>query len=280
MQILITGGSGFLGKAITQHLSLEEGHEVVSYDRATHPEMDILNRENLMANVYGMDTVIHLAGVLGTDELFDNPQDAIDTNITGTLNVLDACVEHGADYVGITMPQVFPSIYTATKVAATRLASAYHHTHGVGVCHVRAYNAFGPNQHHGPNHPRKIIPAFSVEGWSNKPMIIWGDGHQTVDLISTRELSRIFASAIYVTDDSTIDGGTGIQWDVEGVASYVAERTGSTAGFDFRPMRRGEKPTTIGANGEGWQHLNHIPRFHLEELDEAIDSYKNHPLVG
>lgn len=279
MRILITGGSGFLGTAIADFLR-EYGHEVFSYDRSGSPKNDVRDRLTTIDAVHGFNTVIHLAGILGTDELFDNPQDAVDVNITGTLNVLDACVEHGADYVGITMPQVFPSIYTATKIAATKLATAYHHTHGIGVCHVRAYNAFGPNQHHGPGHPRKIIPAFSIEGWSNKPLVIWGDGEQTVDLISTRSLAHIFKDAIWVTDDSTIDGGTGVQWSVNDVASYVIERTGSTAGVEHRPMRRGETPTRIGASGEGWFHLTECPRFNLIELDQAIESYKDHPLVG
>lgn len=277
MNVLITGGSGFIGRAVRAALE-DSGHEVDTYDRVEGK--DILNRDLLMESVEEIETVIHLAGVLGTDELFDSPQTAVDVNITGTLNVLDACVEHGASYVGITMPQVFPSIYTATKIASTKIATAYHHTHGLGVCHVRAYNGFGPGQAHGPGHPRKIIPAFAVEAWSNKPITIWGDGTQTVDLISTNELAEIFQAAVWVTDDSTIDGGTGFQWTVNEVANYVIEITGSTAGVEHRPMRRGEIPTKIGATGEGWHHLDALPKFWLDELDEAIHSYKNHPLVG
>ena len=279
MNILITGGSGFIGRSVQKAL-IGAGHEVDTYDRVDG--YDILNRAALMGRVANVDTVIHLAGVLGTDELFDNPYTAVDVNITGTLNVLDACVEHGADYVGITMPQVFPSIYTATKIAATKLATAYHHTHGVGVCHVRAYNAFGPGQAHGPGHPRKIIPAFSVEAWSGEPLIVWGDGTQTVDLISTNELANIFSEAIWVTDDSVIDGGTGHQWTVNEVAEYVIQVTGSRSKIEHRPMRRGELPTKIGATGEGWYHLVDLPKFWLGELDDAIYSYRNHPstIVG
>lgn len=277
VNILITGGGGFIGRAVQKVLA-NEGHEVATYDRVDG--MDILNRDDIIEAVAEVDTVIHLAGVLGTDELFDDPYTAVDVNITGTLNVLDACVEHGANYVGITMPQVFPSIYTATKIASTKLATAYHHTHGLGVCHVRAYNAFGPGQAHGQGHPRKIIPAFSVEAWSGKPLIIWGDGTQTVDLISTNELAQIFSSAIWVTDDSTIDGGTGHQWTVNEVAKYVIQVTQSRSRLTHLPMRRGEIPTKIGATGEGWYHLEEMPRFWISELDEAILSYKNHPLVG
>lgn len=278
MNILITGGSGFLGRAITANL-IQLSHDVDVFDRVNGN--DILDRDALMNAVRSIHVVIHLAGVLGTDELFDNPQDAIDVNITGTLNVLDACVENGASYVGITMPQVFPSIYTATKIAATKIATAYHHTHGLPVCHVRAYNAFGPGQAHGPGHPRKIIPAFSVEGWSNKPLKIWGDGTQTVDLISASELAKVFAeAAIWIRDDSTIDGGTGFQWTVNEVAQYVIDVTGSTAGVEHLPMRRGEIPTKLGATCQGWMHLEEAPRLWMNELEDTIVSYKDHKCVS
>jgi hypothetical protein len=96
-------------------------------------------------------------------------------------------------------------VYTATKVAATRLASAYHHTHGLPVSHVRAFNAFGPGQAHGPGHPQKIIPTFAVEAWAGRPIPIWGDGNQTVDLIHTSDLARMLVDAIDHGDDVTFD---------------------------------------------------------------------------
>lgn len=276
MKILITGGRGFIGTAV-QHALLEVGHTVTPFDR--RDGYDIMNRAALISSVNGYDTVIHLAGVLGTDELFDDPYTAVDVNITGTLNVLDACVENGASYVGITMPQVFPSIYTATKVAATRLASAYHHTHGLPVCHVRAFNAFGPGQAHGPGHPRKIIPALSVEAWSGAPLIIWGDGEQTVDLISASELAQIFLDAIHVQDDSTIDGGTGIKWTVNEVARFIQQETEWKSTVEHRLMRRGEVPTQLVATGEGWEHLTFKPKLFMDDLIETIHSYRDHPLV-
>lgn len=279
MRILVTGGSGFLGTAVCQALE-EDGYEVDVFDISLNPEDDITEHMRVNQRVRGCEAVVHLAGLLGTDELFDSPYDAVDVNVTGTLNVLDACVDHGAQIVGISMPDVFPSIYTSTRTCARNLITAYHHAHGLPTAHVQAFNVFGPGQKHGPGHPRKIIPAFAVEGWSNKPMIVWGDGEQTVDLISSKEIGKIFRDALIVTDDSTIDGGTGHQWTVNEVAAYVIERTGSTAGIEYRPMRRGEVASKIGARGQGWFHLTECPRFNLIELDQAIESYKDHPLVG
>jgi UDP-glucose 4-epimerase len=271
MIVAVTGGHGFIGSHVVRHL-MGQGHgvQILGLENG----FDIRKPVEIEA-----DAVIHLAGVLGTHELFDSVHEAIDVNIHGTVHVLDACVRAKAAYVGITMPQVFPSVYTATKVAATRLATAYHHTYGLPVSHVRAFNAFGPGQAHGPGHPQKIIPTFAVEAFAGRPIPIWGDGSQTVDLIHTSDLARILSDAVGIGDDITIDGGSGVPFTVNEVASMVLEMTGSDAGVKYLPMRRGEVPTHIVAEGENWDRLNWEPGFHRQDLVETVFSYLSHPLV-
>src|SRR3990170_3281413 len=177
MRIAVTGGSGFLGRAAVQAAD-DAGHDVWSFDR---PEKhDVLGSLDALSDA---DAVVHLAGVLGTSELFDTPETAIDVNIKGTLRVLQWCRDNGAAYVGITMPPVFPPVYTATKVCSQRLATAWHQAFGVRVSHVRAFNAYGSHQAHGTGHPQKIVPTFATEAWAGRPIPVWGDGEQTVDLV-------------------------------------------------------------------------------------------------
>jgi UDP-glucose 4-epimerase len=185
--------------------------------------------------------------VLGTHELFDAPQLAIDINVTGTLNVLNACVTNDARYVGISMPPVFPSIYTATKLAAVRLASAYHHSHGLPVSHVRAFNAYGPGQKFGAGHPQKIVPTFATKAWASEPIPIWGDGFQTVDLVHVDQLAAVLVKAMKYGDDRTLEGGTGVAHTVNDVAQMVIALTSSSTAIEYLPMRRGEVPTHIVA---------------------------------
>lgn len=273
MNVLVTGGSGFIGSAVVRTLK-DAGHYVRIFDRTAG--LDVRDRMDVALAVREMDAVIHLAGILGTDELFDDVDNAVDINIKGSINVLNACKGTGAKYIGITMLPVFPSIYTATKVSAGRFATAYHHTHNVPVTHVRAFNVFGSGQAHGEGHPRKIIPAFSVEGWRNEPLIIWGDGEQMVDLISAQDVANVFLDALYLAgEDETIDAGTGVGWTVNEVAQFVLDITGSTAGVQHLPMRRGEIPTKVVSEGEGWEHLDVAPQFDELALIKAICSYKD-----
>lgn len=276
MKIVVTGGRGFIGAATCSELR-NRGHEVMATD-INGGGLDVRNAEAMELVVAGHDAVIHLAGVLGTHELFDTPRLAYDVNVKGTLNVLEACRIHGAGYVGITMPQVFPSIYTATKVAQTRLASAYNYNHGVPVCHVRAFNAFGPDQHHGEGHPQKIVPAFAVNSWSKLPMPIWGDGEQGVDLIHVDDVAKVLADAVGFGDDVTIDAGTGQRFSVNEVARMVGDVTGCHD-VEYLPMRRGEKPTQIVAEGEGWDLIGWRPEFRLADLAQTVDAYASHPDV-
>ena len=269
MKIAVTGGSGFIGAAVVARLHAL-GHEVDVYDHQTG--WDVRDLEAMPS----ADAIIHMAGLLGTHELFDNVAEAIDVNVQGTANVLERARRHGAAYVGITLPAVFPSIYTATKLGAVGLERAYHHTYDVPVSRVRAFNAYGPGQKHGAGHPQKILPTFATEAWAGRPIPIWGDGEQTVDLVHTDDLARMLVDALDHGDDVTFDGGTGMATTVNEFARWVLDVTGSRAGVQHLPMRRGEVPTQIVATGEGWDRLTWRPRVDIGRLVEAVEWYRPH----
>lgn len=276
MKVLVTGSGGFIGSAVKSHL-IDQGHEPVPYDLTDGNNICDADRVRKVSE--SCDAVIHLAGVLGTHELFDTINLAIDVNIKGTVNVLEAALENDLRYVGISMPPVFKSIYTATKVCTGWIASGFHETFGLPVSHVRAYNAFGPGQHHGPGHPQKIIPTFAVETWAGRTVPVWGSGEQTVDLIHTSDLARMLAQAINFGDDEYFDGGTGKAFTVNQVVKMVADIVGVEPKIDYHPMRRGEKETDIVATGLGWEQLGWNPMFRYKQLEEAVHSYRDHPGV-
>jgi UDP-glucose 4-epimerase len=275
MRIIVTGGGGFIGRAAIK-AGEAAGHEMLSFDRSERHLYDITDRAAVFAhwNRFKPDHVIHLAGVLGTAELFDDPHTAVDVNVHGTLNVLEACRASGAGYTAITMPPVFPSVYTATKVCADRLATAWHKAHGLRTSHVVAFNAYGAGQKHGPGHPQKIIPTFATEAWAGRPIPIWGDGEQTVDLIDARDLGSMLVDATRFGDDQVFDGGTGYALTVNQVADYVNEVTGNTAGIRYLPMRKGETPTEIVAEGRGWDLIGWHPEMEWGWLRDAIGAYR------
>lgn len=262
--IIVTGGKGFIGKAVVKELEAR-GEEVFIADK----NYDIL--ENPLPEA---DGVIHLAGILGTAELFWEVDQAIDTNIKGTVRVLNSCIDNDMAFVGITMPQVWANVYQATKACSKILATAWHESFGVPVSHVRAFNAFGPDQKYGQNHPQKIIPTFASLAYMGQPIPIWGDGEQTVDLIHVDDIAKILVEALQFGDDITIDAGTQVELTVNEVANFVLQVTGSTAGIEYFDMRAGERPNTrLCATGENWDRLSFRPELNWNTLASVIESY-------
>jgi UDP-glucose 4-epimerase len=276
-RVAVTGGAGFIGAAVVEELK-RRGHHPVVIDRAHGQDVTSPGLGNWLR---GTEVVIHLAGVLGTAELFDKPEIAIDVNVKGALAVLQACRELDVRFVGIAMPECWPNVYQATKYCAKHLVSTWHTNFGVPVSHVRAFNAYGKGQKYGPGHPQKIVPTFASLAWRNRPIPIWGDGTQLVDLIHTDDLARLLVDAMSFGNDEVFDGGTGRPLTVQQVAEMILDITGSTAGIEYLPMRLGETATdSTYARGEGWPKLDWRPLFDYAKFVDAVVSYAPSPHEG
>ena len=277
-KIVVTGGSGLIGSGICHELR-SKGYTVREFDRTNSPADDITNKHAVQKALIGADTVIHLAGILGTSELLKTPADAALVNTYGTANVLEACMNEGTRFLGISMPDAFidTSIYTITKTAGISMAKAMHTALGLPVAHVRAFNAYGPGQHVGNTAPRKIVPAFACEAWLDRPLTVWGDGTQGVDLISTYELSRLFTTIVERGEfkGETYDGGSGVGRTVNEVAELVLEATKKDLPLNHLPMRLGETATDIRATGEGWESIGWKPSPFVGQLFyHTVESYR------
>lgn len=270
MKIAVTGGGGFIGAATIAY-GEARGHHMWRFDR--QDGNDIMGD---LSDLDSADRVIHLAGMLGTHELFDTPQEAVVTNVNGALRILQWCRETGAGYTGITMPDSsWANVYQATKLCAMRLATAWWKNFGVPVSHVRAFNAFGPGQKYGPGHPQKFIPTWSKQAWAGEALTIFGSGNQTVDMIHADDVARMLIEACFLDEDQIVDAGTGTAVTVNKVAEAVNRFTGNDAGVVHLPMRRGEEPeTNIISRGEGWELVGWRPELDWARVKETVDWYR------
>ena len=273
MRILITGGDGFIGKYV-QSRAKELGIEYDVFDIATDITADITDYKRLQDYMYDYDhdAIIHLAGLLGTHELWDAAEDAIDVNIKGALNIGRLALEHDAKLVSIEQPHIWYNVYEATKFAARRMLTGLHYDLGLQVEFVTAHNAFGPGQHHGEGHPQKILPTFSTKAWAGEPIPLWGDGEQKVNLVYAGDIAdKLITRAIHpaVFPQATYQGGSRELKTVKWVAEYVNRHAGSDAGTTSLGMRRGEQD---GAYPEPDDRYDY--QLNLAHLAATIDSYK------
>jgi len=259
MRVLVTGGAGFIGRAVCQEL-LNSLHEPVILDHRREfigwdvTLGDIRDATAVTEAVAHVDGVIHLAGILGTQETITNPRPAAETNILGGLNVLEACAQYGVPLVNIAVGNHFEqNTYSITKSTVERFTQMYGRDRGLKACSVRAYNAYGPGQAvaqpYGKSRVRKIIPSFVSRALHDQAIQVYGDGSQVMDMIFVEDVARCLVAAfegIGGLAGGVYQAGTGRRTTVAGIAkavqAEVMEQTGVTPKIEHLPMRPGETP--------------------------------------
>lgn len=156
MKILVTGGSGFLGSHIADALS-DAGHEVVILDRASSPWLrpnqkmivgSIQDAKAVNDAIAGCDVVFHLAAMADISDAMKSPREAIETNIMGTVELLEAARIHNLKrFVFASSIYVYSqqgSFYRTTKQACELLISDYHERFGLEFTILRFGSLYGP----------------------------------------------------------------------------------------------------------------------------------------
>jgi len=290
MRYLVTGSSGFIGSHLVEALQ-KEGHEVKGIDikspvfhDAPTELVDIADSKKVMDTITDVDFVFHLAGLLGTHELVNNSYQATVLNIGGTVNVLEACKKIGAKMILASKPNCWLNTYTITKVAAENFVKMYRREYGVKAAILKWFNVYGPRQ------PlmeeigyKKFIPHAIVDSLNGRPIEIYGNGGQTIDLIHTDDTVTALLAIANNWDECegrTFEAGCN-KISVNDVAEMLLGFTGSSAGVKRFPMRRGETEDTKIASDitalkkfTGW-----APKITLEDgLKDTINWYKNNKI--
>jgi len=259
VKVLVTGASGFIGQYVVENL-VARGIDVIAFDhKQVKAELagveqylgDVRDATAVQEAVAISDGVIHLSGVLGTAETIDNPMPAIETNTIGSLNVFDAVRRYKRRAVYITVGNYwFNNTYSITKTAAEQLAWMFNKEHKTEIAVVRALNAYGPRQKAEP--VRKIMPNFILPALQGRPITIYGDGEQVMDMIHVRDVAEVLVRALlvdhgryaytperYIDNKIKFEAGTGRITTVNDIAKVVLDQVGGGV-INHVPMRGGE----------------------------------------
>lgn len=220
MKLLVTGGAGFIGSAVVR-LAVSRGHEVVNLDAMTYAANEANVASVAQSNLYSFeqadirdraaldrifalhrpDAVMHLAAESHVDRSIDGPADFIETNITGTFNLLEAARTHWTRtgkpasfrFHHISTDEVFGSLgptgqftehtpydprspYSASKAASDHLVRAWAETYGLPVVLTNCSNNYGPF-----HFPEKLIPVTILNALHGRPIPVYGNGENIRD---------------------------------------------------------------------------------------------------
>jgi UDP-glucose 4-epimerase len=203
MRILVTGGSGFLGSHIVEDLT-QRGHTVISADLYPptnehqyfeHLFLDVCNFEALSDAVRGCDAIYNCAGIADLEIARLNPRKAIEVNILGTLNVIEAAYEQGVSrLLQASSVYVFSrhgSVYRTTKQAGENLVQDLCVSRNIGTTILRFGSLYGPRADAG-NAIRRLV----TQAVQENRMDFWGDGTEVREYIHIRDAASLAADAL------------------------------------------------------------------------------------
>lgn len=286
MRVLVTGGCGFIGTHVIEEL-VARGHTPTIFDRNPHEHDqgiflgDTRDEEAVRAAVYMSQGVIHLAGVLGTQETVNDPTTAAETNVLGGINVFKACRDMNVPGVYIAVGNHWMNNpYSISKSTAERFALMANKEWGTKIAVVRVLNAYGPGQKWEP--VRKLMPNLIRAALKGDEFPVYGDGTQIMDMIYVKDAARILVDALLLDHgvyDRPFEAGTGEKTTVWEICDEVYRQLGYLAPLvDYRPMRPGEEEKAIVVGDPSTLLPLHISVDELvslkDGLSETIPWYK------
>jgi UDP-glucose 4-epimerase len=267
LKALVTGGAGFIGSHVVDAL-VERGHDVLVFDNLTTGyranvspdarllEGDIRDAHAVLRAAHGAEAIFHLAASVGNKRGIENPTNDATINAVGTLNVLEAAritecrkvvySSSAAIYgetrtmpVDLEHPKRPLTPYAVSKLAGENYVLSYNELYGIdGVC-LRYFNVYGERQRFDAY--GNVLPIFATRAIAGENLIVHGDGMQTRDFVSVRDVAVANISAAETHGArGAFNVGSGVATTINDLAAMVVGLLGTSVGITHAPPRAGD----------------------------------------
>lgn len=311
MNILVTGGAGFIGSNLVRKL-LADGHSIVCldnfnsfYDPAIKEKNigefadcagfklvrgDILDRE-LLDHVFGkgrFDAIVHLAARAGVRPSIRTPELYVDVNVHGTLNMLEMARKHGVKrFVFASSSSVYGlnqapfredetisspvSPYAATKIAGESMCRVYSELYGINVVCLRFFTVYGPGQR-----PEMAIHKFTRLIDNDEPIDVYGSGHSKRDYTFVDDIVAGIGRCLDLDCGfEIVNLGNSHPTELIELIGLIEEKLGKKARLNFIEDQAGDVPVTFADVSKGAKLLGFKPEVSIfDGLDRFVEYYR------
>lgn len=298
---VITGGAGFIGSHIAEHL-VTEGHQVTILDSLrtgfeknlnglnVHFKIGDIRDENLVNElVQGASGIFHLAALVSVPESLLKIKECIDINTIGTINILEAAKNNPGCKVVLStsaanygdnpiLPKVETMLpepmtpYAITKLDGEYYLKMYQDQYNVPTVSLRYFNVFGPRQNPKSAYAA-AVPIFINKALQNQPITIYGDGLQTRDFIYVKDVVKANLLALQAGNEM-YNVALGHSTSILELAEKIIEITNSKSEILFLEERMGDIKHSK-ADPSKFNQLGFKPDYSIEKaLEETIEFYQ------
>jgi nucleoside-diphosphate-sugar epimerase len=295
MKIIVTGAAGFLGRHLCRALT-QAGHQLKLIDIKPNPDFEtvIADVRDLVAmerTIIDADVVFHLAALIEAGESVKHPQAFVDSNITGSLNVLEAMRKNGIKTMAFSStaavygePQTIPitedsrtlpiNPYGVTKLALEGLLSSYVASYGMTGIALRYFNLYGPEEHHEPE--THAIPRFIKQIYSGEEVTVWGNGDHQRDYIHVQDIVSAHLKALDLAVNQPgqyhyFNLSTEKPTTVVEIVKLIEAKIGKTAQVKHFPARPGDPMVLYADASKAKNILGWKAEVSIEQgLDETV----------
>lgn len=275
MSVLVTGDTGFVGSNMVEFLKSESGEEIIGY--STADKRDIFDLNQLKCFVKEVDLVYHFAAYARPGESILYPEKAIETNLKGCLNILNACRKYNTPLVYPSSCEIYGNSikplkessplnplnpYAASKAAADRICYSYHVSYDMDIKIVRLFNPYGPKQQ-----LNKIIPTMYFQAINNKDITVFGNGEDTRDYVYIDDIVRGLWLAKDLPSGCAVNLATSKATTNIEIANMILNCISSNSKIAYvdYPEQFGNIKNQVGSFENAKRLLNWYPEVRLEE---------------